>query len=229
MNFADQNVVVVGAAGALGSKLTSALLESGANVIGTASSAESLAKINPQVTEKYLVDLTDPASIQAFTKSLISAHQKISGVVIASGVVGFGVSESISAADSAKIMQINYLGPSQLINELFPILKSEGTDETFVLGISGIVVEQIFPGMGAYSSSKAAFSAYLQTITKEWRRYKIKVTEARLGHTETGLANRAIFGSAPQMPTGLDPAEVIKVMLDAVAEKKPVINSAEFN
>lgn len=229
MNFADQNVVVVGAAGALGSKLTSALLESGANVIGTASSAESLAKINPQVTEKYLVNLTDPASIQAFTKSLISAHQKISGVVIASGVVGFGVSESISAADSAKIMQINYLGPSQLINELFPILKSEGTDETFVLGISGIVVEQIFPGMGAYSSSKAAFSAYLQTITKEWRRYKIKVTEARLGHTETGLANRAIFGSAPQMPTGLDPAEVIKVMLDAVAEKKPVINSAEFN
>lgn len=229
MNFADQNVVVVGAAGALGSKLTSALLESGANVIGTASSAESLAKINPQVTEKYLVNLTDPASIQAFTKSLISAHQKISGVVIASGVVGFGVSESISAADSAKIMQINYLGPSQLINELFPILKSEGTDETFVLGISGIVVEQIFPGMGAYSSSKAAFSAYLQTITKEWRRYKIKVTEARMGHTETGLANRAIFGSAPQMPTGLDPAEVIKVMLDAVAEKKPVINSAEFN
>ena len=83
--------------------------------------------------------------------------------------------------------------------------------------------------MGAYSSSKAAFSAYLQTITKEWRRYKIKVTEARLGHTETGLANRAIFGTAPQMPTGLNPAEAIKVMLAAVIDKKPVINSVDFN
>lgn len=229
MNFADQNVVVVGAAGALGSKITDALLENGANVIGTASSTESLAKISPQVTEKYVVDLTDSASIHTFTESLKSAHEKISGVVIASGVVGFGVSESMAANDSAKIMAINYLGPSQLINELFPVLKSEGTDESFILGISGIVVEQIFPGMGAYSSSKAAFSAYLQTITKEWRRYKIKVTEARLGHTETGLANRAIFGTAPQMPTGLDPAEVIKVMLTAVIEKKPVINSVDFN
>lgn len=229
MNFADQNVVVVGAAGALGSEITNALLESGANVIGTASSTESLAKISPRVNEKYVVDLTDAASIHTFTEGLKSAHDKISGVVIASGVVGFGVSESMAASDSAKIMQINYLGPSQLINELFPVLKSEGIEESFVLGISGIVVEQIFPGMGAYSSSKAAFSAYLQTITKEWRRYKIKVTEARLGHTETGLANRAIFGTAPQMPTGLNPAEAIKVMLAAVIDKKPVINSVDFN
>ena len=59
--------------------------------------------------------------------------------------------------------------------------------------------------------------------------YKIKVTEARLGHTETGLADRAIFGNAPQMPTGLDPDVVVTKMLEAVLEKKNLISSAEFS
>lgn len=229
MNFSNQQILVIGAAGALGSRFTQQLIGAGATVIGTAQTSEKLNSMNPAVTEKYQVDLASSESIENLVLQLKQAHQKLSGLIIASGVVGFNQAEVTDSQQSQLITQINYLGPSQLINSLFPLLKSEDEDGAFVLGITGVVVEQTFPGMSAYTSSKAAFSTYLQSITKEWRRYKIKVTEARLGHTETGLANRAIFGSAPQMPTGLDPDAVVKKMLEAVAEKKNLISSVEFN
>lgn len=228
MNFAGQKVLVVGGSGVLGAQFINQLVASGASVIGTASSETSLARIPDSATAKYVLDLTDSKSIQSLVSQLTQISEKLSGVILASGVVGFSTAETTSAADAQKIMSINFLGQSELVNSLFPLLKPEDGGESFILGISGVVVEQAFPGMSAYSSSKAALSMYLQTIGKEWRRYKIKVTEARLGHTETGLATRAEFGTAPQMPTGLDPETVVRTMLDAVAEKKPILTSADF-
>jgi cyclic-di-GMP-binding biofilm dispersal mediator protein len=229
MNFSGQKIVVVGATGVLGSVIAKKLTLGGAEVIGTAGSTESISRIPAEISKRFVVDLADQISIKNFVTALSNDFAKIDGLVIASGVVGFNTTETTSADDFRKITEVNYLGPAQLISELFPLLKNDSELGAFILGISGVVVEQIFPGMGAYSSSKAAFSTYLQTIAKEWRRYKIKVTEARLGHTETGLANRAIFGTAPAMPTGLDPDQVVDLMLTAVLEKKPIINSVDFN
>lgn len=229
MNFTNEQILVVGATGALGSRFTNQLINSGAKVIGTAHNTEKLEEMNSSVSDKFVLDLTSHESINDFINQLKNKYQSLSGVIIASGVVGFSPAEATDSNQLDKIMQINYSGPAKLINSLFPLLKTEGENGSFVLGISGVVVEQVFPGMSAYTSSKAAFSTYLQSITKEWRRYKIKVTEARLGHTETGLADRAIFGTAPQMPTGLDPDVVVTKMLEAVLEKKNLISSAEFN
>lgn len=229
MNFTNEQVLVVGASGALGTHFANQLIAAGTNVIATTHKAENISKLNAQITEKYVLDLTATESIEKLISELTQKHKKISGVIIASGVVGFNPAESTDPKQLQEIAQINYLGPAQLINSLFPLLKADSENGSFVLGITGVVVEQTFPGMSAYTSSKAAFSAYLQSIAKEWRRYKIKVTEARLGHTETGLANRAIFGTAPQMPVGLDPEKVVANMLNAVSEKKNLISSVDFN
>lgn len=229
MNFSNEQILVVGATGALGSRFTNQLTNSGAKVIGTTQNATKLAEINSAVIDKFVLDLTSLDSINECVNQIKNKYESLSGVIIASGVVGFSPAETTDPIQMDKITQINYLGPAKLINALFPLLKTDSADGSFVLGISGVVVEQVFPGMSAYTSSKSAFSAYLQSITKEWRRYKIKVTEARLGHTETGLADRAIFGTAPQMPTGLEPDVVVTKMLEAVLEKKNLISSAEFN
>lgn len=229
MDFQNKKVLVVGGSGVLGSIFCQQLALHGAKVIATATSAGSLSNIPDQVNQKQILDLEDSESIKNFVSALNSDGEKLSGVILASGVVGFSTAEHTTSLDLEKITTINYLGPVQIINGLFESLKPEPDDESFILGISGVVVEQTFPGMSAYSSSKSALSSYLQTITKEWRKYKIKVTEARLGHTETGLATRAIFGSAPQMPTGLNPEEVVKIMLNAIIDKKPLLNSVDFN
>jgi cyclic-di-GMP-binding biofilm dispersal mediator protein len=42
------------------------------------------------------------------------------------------------------------------------------------------------------------------------------VIDARPPHTETGLATRAVEGTAPKLPTGLDPASVAATICDAI-------------
>ena len=229
MSFSGQKIVVLGASGALGSRISQELANAGAMVLGTASSSAGLARIPEAVSNKYVVDLADKNSVSAFANQLINEHVCIDGIIVASGVVGFNLIEDNDSTLAQKMMEINFGGPANLISQLFPALKNHTNEKAFVVGITGVVVEQTFPGMSTYSASKNALSSFLQSIDKEWRRYKIKSLDVRLGHTETGLATRPLFGMAPNMPTGHTPENAVEVIISAIKSDARVISSSEFN
>lgn len=219
-------VLVLGASGALGSRIAERLAAQGHTVMGTASTYDSLARIPASVAERVVVDLTDAGACDRLAADIAGRYPALGGVVLATGRVGFApASEPVPAEVADRMLAVNYLGPARVLAGLFPALQA---GEGFVLGITGVVVEQPFPGMSLYAASKAALSMHLQVLTREWRRYKVRVTEARLGHTETGLATRPLFGAAPQMPEGHDPDRAVAVMLEAVAAGTPVLASTDF-
>jgi len=53
----------------------------------------------------------------------------------------------------------------------------------------------------------------MAVAARELRARKISVLDIRAPHTETGLVNRALEGSAPKMPQGLEPQVVIDRVL----------------
>ena len=220
--------LILGASGAVGSRFAQRFVAGGANVIGTASNQATLTKIPSGVAEQYVLDLTDFGQITSVCNDIKQKHEVISGVVIASGVVGFAGMEDSDAELVSKMMTINHLGPAQVVSELFSVLATNQAPNSFVLGMTGVVVEQTFPGMSAYTASKVAHSAFLASIGKEWRRYKVTAIDVRLGHTETGLANHPLFGQAPNMPTGFDPDHAVDVIMTGIANRVSVINSTDF-
>jgi cyclic-di-GMP-binding biofilm dispersal mediator protein len=56
----------------------------------------------------------------------------------------------------------------------------------------------------------------MSAASREFRRRRIDVIDARPPHTETGLANRAIAGVVPKMPLGLEPDAVARRIVDAI-------------
>lgn len=224
MDFQGKNILIIGASGALGSTLARELCSEGAVVFGTARTAASAEQIPATVATRLLLDLESQSSIDALIDYL--KGETFHGVINASGVVGFGRANETSTQDANRLMQINHLGPASLISGLYePLRKAEGS---FVASITGVVAEKTFQGMSAYCSSKSAHSAFLSTIAQEWRRDKIQITEARPGHTETGLASRAIFGAAPNFPEGMTAAHVVQIILAGIKEGKTLISSSEF-
>lgn len=226
MEYFGKRILVLGASGALGSELVNQLTELGANVIGTARTIQSAENIPSGCSLKLVVDFENPASIAKAVADLSATGEVLDGIVNAVGVVGFAKATETSLADSTKLMQLNHLGPASLISQLHGLLS--GANGAFVASITGIVAERTFPGMSSYCASKTAHSAFLATLAQEWRRDRITITDARPGHTETGLAGRAIFGTAPTFPQGMTASHVVQRILDGIRAEKSVIPSSDF-
>jgi cyclic-di-GMP-binding biofilm dispersal mediator protein len=83
-------------------------------------------------------------------------------------------------------------------------------------------------GMASYSASKTALLGYAQAAAREFRKLGISWIDARPGHTETGLAGRAIFGTAPGFGAGLAPEKVAKRIVEAILNDEKDLPSTSF-
>lgn len=222
-------VVVLGANGVLGAHISAVLMARGVQVIGTARCAESSARLPEGLSERLLVDVAQPESIDTLVAYLIS-RGALTGVINATGVVGFATVAETSPEQASELMQINHLGPAAVISGLLPALKAakENGETPYIASITGVVAERAFPGMAAYVASKTAHSAWLAALRLEVRRWGITVLDARPGHTETGLAGRARFGTAPAFPTGHAPGQVAGLIVGAIDAGSAELPSTSF-
>ena len=217
--------MVCGASGALGAEIVRQLREKGANVLGTASTNDSAAKIPAGVEVRLLLDYTKPESIKTLTDYLI-ASADLDGIINASGVVAFGEASATDAETISKLFAINAVGPIQLLSALAPLLAKK--DSSVVVNLTGVVAETALPGIASYSASKFAIHCFLQAAEREWRRAGTTVISARPGHTETGLADRAIAGTAPKFPQGKTAVEVASRIISAIEADEKDLPSSEF-
>lgn len=230
MPVQGQRIVVVGASGVLGAAIAERLAASGAVVEGTSSSPESAARIPASAGARHVLDLEDPASIAETADAIANTDALLDGIVIASGIVAFGPIDQTPPEVSDQLMQVNHLGPAGLIARLLPALRAsaEAGGSPFVASICGVVAEQVFPGMAAYTASKTAHSTWLKALRLETRRPRVRVIDARPGHTETGLADRAVFGTAPRMPQGMQPEHVADVIVAGITGDLTELPSTAF-
>ena len=215
MTFSGKQYLVIGANGVFGSLIARALIERGATVIGTARSNDSAANLPADLAQKLLLDLESQTSIEQLTDYLLASDTQLDGIINASGRVGFGTIADTTLENAHHLMQINHFGPAQTISRLLPQL-AKSANEPFVLSITGVVAEKVFPGMACYITSKTAHSTWLKALALEARRQKIRVIDARPGHTETGLATRPLFGTAPAFAQGMTPEHVVSVIISAL-------------
>lgn len=225
MEINGKTFLVCGASGVLGAEIVRLLRERGARILATASSNESAAKIPSGVEVRLLLDYTKPESIQTLTDYLV-ASSELDGIVNASGVVAFGEAAELNPETISKLFAINASGPIQLFGALSKLLSQK--QESVIVNLTGVVAETPLPGIAAYSASKFAIEGFLQAAAREWRRSGIRVISARPGHTETGLADRAIAGVAPKFPQGKTATAVAQRVVDAIAGNEKELPSTAF-
>lgn len=211
----NRTILVIGASGGLGRHFVQQLGESGASVI-SATSAD--------------VNLENAESIERFAKHVLANHGSVDGVVLAAGIVAFGSIADTPAEVRDRLMRVNFLGQVDLVSLLLPALatSAEAGNAPFVLSISGVIAESPMAGLAAYSASKTALLGYTQAAARELRRASIRWIDARPGHTETGLATRAIFGQAPAFGAGLEPTAVVARMIEAIKNDEKDLPSGSF-
>jgi NAD(P)-dependent dehydrogenase (short-subunit alcohol dehydrogenase family) len=160
----------------------------------------------------------------------IARYGRLDGLVFAAGAVAFGPATETPDQVIIDLFTLNTLAPIRLLRAAVPHLRASAADggSPFVVHISAVVAESPMPGMAGYSASKAGLAAFDVAAARELRRSGIRLIDARPPHTETGLADRPMFGTAPRLPTGLDPETVAVRILAAIEDGETDLPSSAF-
>ena len=221
--------LVIGATGVLGTLVAERLRAGGARLALSARDEARLAE-HAASDARIAVDLTDENAPEEIVRR---ANEELGGldvIVLAAGVVGFDSVAATADADLETLFTVNALAPMRIVSSAVPALResAEAGREPVVLALTGIVAELPTAGLASYSASKAALAAYLTAAGRELRRSGIRLLDARPGHTETGLAGRPLFGTAPKFPQGHDPAVVADRLVRAIAEGEATLPPSAF-
>jgi len=222
----SKTVLVIGATGGIGTSLCAALSAAGATVIGTTQRSENLGRLAAVSSQQHVLDLADPGSIASFLDEFEGDGVTIDGLIVAAGVVAFGNAVDAPAAGFDRLMAVNATGPIHVMSALAPIIGRSG--DGFIVTLSGMIAETPMAGLSAYSASKAALHAFSVAAGREFRRLGVRMIDARPGHTESGLATRAVFGEAPNFGAGLTTDAVAARIVAAIVDDEKDIPSGAF-
>ncbi|MCX6516331.1 MAG: SDR family NAD(P)-dependent oxidoreductase [Actinobacteria bacterium] len=169
-------------------------------------------------------DLRSPEAAATAIADVVARHGSVDIVINAMGVVAFGPINTTSVDTIEELFLTNTFGHIFLMQAALQNMKTGSV----LVGISGVIAEQNLPGMSVYGASKAATRSFNEALSREARRSGIRVIDARPPHTETGLASRAIAGTPPKFPAGLEPVQVGRRIVQAIADGETDLPSGAF-
>jgi NAD(P)-dependent dehydrogenase (short-subunit alcohol dehydrogenase family) len=206
----DFGYVVLGAAGAIGSRVVRALLETGARVMATARTQAALDRLSDDLGPDYKdrlslqpVDVTDAGSAGAAFDRAAADFGAVRGVVNCAAVGDGGMLGATPDADRARtIFDVNVLGTMLPAAAAFPHLKRYGPGAS-VVNMASIAAYRTH-GVGvAYAASKAAVLRLTGQLAVEWGPAGVRVNCVSPGQTPTRI--RGVDDPAGQPPQ-LQPA-----------------------
>ena len=189
----DKIALVTGANGGLGSFVTQALLDTGANVVGVSRKIQQSEFDSPLFTA-LPAEVSTAAGANSIVDTVVERFGRIDVVVHTVG--GFAGGQSIAETDDAtfqRMFDLNLNSTFYLIRALLPAMRKTGNGRIIAIGSRAAL--EPGPGVGAYSASKAAMVSLVRTVALENRDVGITANVILPGTMDTP-ANRKSMPNA---------------------------------
>ena len=198
MKLKDKVIVITGASSGIGKSSAHQFAKEGSLVALGARRLERLQTIkndlendNPQLKERILIhplDVTVPDQIRIFFSEIAKNFGQIDVLVNNAGVGCVGRIASVDLNFVRQVMETNFFGALQCIQEALRIMKPKG----HIINISSVVGKRAVPEIGAYCASKFALNALSDALRVELKGSGVHVTTICPGLTETEFAEKQI-------------------------------------
>jgi NADP-dependent 3-hydroxy acid dehydrogenase YdfG len=206
-----KTAVVTGASSGIGEATARALASAGWQVFLGARRQDRLQAIAESIGATALpLDVTDPASVEAFAGQLPDAlHLLVNNAGGAQGV------EKIEAALDDKwrwMWETNVLGTMRVTRALLPRLRASG--DGHVINVGSIAGFETYVGGAGYTGAKHAERALTRTLRLELLGEPVRVTEVSPGLVETEFSLVRFAGDAERAKAvykGMEPLIAVDV------------------
>jgi NAD(P)-dependent dehydrogenase (short-subunit alcohol dehydrogenase family) len=207
--LAGKIALVTGANGGLGTSVVSALLDSGATVVGVSRQPESgVAK-----KENYHPMAADLSRAEAATNTINDIAARFGRIdLLAHLVGGFAGGKTVTEMDDAtfqNMMEMNLNSAFYVLRATLPHMRRAGVGRIVTIGSRA--AEDPGPGVGAYSASKAALVSLTRTVALENKDAGITANVILPGTMDTPL-NRKFMPNA-DFSTWVQPSSIASLIV----------------
>ncbi len=185
-------VAVTGAAGALGSAVTSTLTGAGYRVIGI-DHAPQITGGSALALELAGIDLTVPAAAQKAFDRIKAECGSLSALVNLAGGFAWETIETGSIETWDRLFNLNLRTTLNATKAALPLLLAQGGS---IVNVGAAAAAKAAKGMGAYAASKSAVARLTESLAAELLTRGVRVN-AVLPSTLDTPANRAQMPDAP--------------------------------
>ncbi|MEO8658176.1 MAG: SDR family NAD(P)-dependent oxidoreductase [Bryobacteraceae bacterium] len=215
MRLKDKVVVITGAKGGLGTYVTQAFLDAGANVIGVSRSIRDADFSHPSFSAlpADLADLETALAGVARIDALVHLLGAFSG--------GKDVAQT-SDAELEQMLDLNLRSAFHAMRAVIPVMRALGSGRILAIGSRAAIEPQ--SGLGVYAASKAALVSLIGTVAVENKSHGITANIVLPGTMDTP-ANRAAMPGA-DYSRWVNPGNVAALLVHLASDDSAHINGA---
>jgi len=204
----ERIAVVTGASSGIGAASARQLARAGFQVVAGARRTDRLESLAADVGATTLpLDVTDPASVEAFAAAVRDRHGHADLLVNNAGTAaGLDPVSEGRDADWQVMLDTNVVGLLRVTRAFLPLLRA--APHAHIVNLGSIAGFEVYPGGAGYTASKHAVRAVTDTLRLELNGEPIRVTEIAPGMVETEFSVTRFGGDqarADEVYAGVQP------------------------
>lgn len=180
--LSGKTVALTGASRGIGRETAAQLAAFGANLVLGARDEAELKRLAAALEAEHAgvqvvplrLDVTDEASVAAFHDSAAAAFGRVDALVNSAGCGVFAEATELSAADFARMLDVNLRGAFLCCRQFGKHMADNGRGH--ILNIISIAATTALPGCAGYSASKFGLLGLTKVLQTELRRKGVQVT-----------------------------------------------------
>ena len=203
----SKNIIITGTSRGIGFELVKLFANGGHNVLALSRNEKPIQSLDLDNVTAFSFDLGDYNAYENVEDFIKKAWSQVDVLINNAGTLLNKPFAETNLEDFEHVYKTNVFGVSELTRVVLPFMKKESHVVT-ISSMGGVQGSMKFPGLAAYSSSKAAVITLTELLAEEYKESGISFNVLALGAVQTEMLEEAFPGyQAPT--TALEMAEYI--------------------
>lgn len=196
----QKNIIITGTSRGIGLALVKHFSDNGHQVLALSRSPEKLNELNLPNTKALAFDITKEDTHKTVVQYVQDNWKQVDVLIHNSGAIVNKPFTEISTDEFRYVYEVNVIGVASFTKALLPVLPKD-SHVVCISSMGGVQGSVKFPGLSAYSSSKAAVLSLVELLAEEYKESGPSFNGLALGAVQTEMLAEAFPGyKAPLSP-----------------------------